>query len=185
MEPGLVRALALALSLATAAPLVAQQEPVRPLSVAATLGLSTGASTRDHTGDAAQFSGDLAIALRLREAGSGAWAAALAGGISMAPGHDDVCLPAPNGCLPHFPDVWMLSALGGWETDGGALRLLTGPTWVGGDRFDALGWQTRAALFPPLGGPIALAFSARVTLVPRYEGDAFMFLAVGAGLRLR
>jgi len=161
-----------------------------PVSIEANVGLGSGVSTGAYADRLVGVSGAALVGVRLGPWGSGNFFAAVAfAEQASAFAVEDHCQPGPDGsCLDRFPHFTTLSLLVGREARSTGRRLLMGPAALRADgdweniRF---AWVVRAdAASAPL-GRVSLTAVAKGFIVPSYEGNSFLMLALGVGLRIR
>ena len=185
MSRFLVVALAVAVT-PLAAPHVHAQS-LSPVSIEATLGVGKGWTGGEYLGNRSGLAADVLLGARLRHVGRGALVAGLSASAQGGGTSTTECRPASDGmCVPSFPDFFALAPLAGWESSGGALRVLLGPAFVqASGEGRALGVQSRLDLAVPVVGRLGAVASIRPTLIPDYRGDSIRLLAFGLGLRFR
>lgn len=107
---------------------------------------------------------------------------------------DGRCVHPPGGigsvCTPDFPSLSSFNVLGGVEGTFGrsspTLRALAGPAVFFGQSHGAiLGLEGRAVLSTPSIFHVALVFTARGAIIPRYDGEQHQMGALGMGLRIQ
>ncbi len=160
-----------------------------PVSLEITMGYGVGGSSGEYRRSGGGPAVDVLVAARLRSTLRGAWV----GAVSLAAqpilvSSDDRCIPASDGgCVPDFPGLPVVSLLGGWETAGGAQRVMVGPglTTEVDWRKSKLVWVLRVDGALPMTGRISMVGSIRGTLVPSFQGASFRQGSLMAGLRIR
>lgn len=157
------------------------------VSVTLTAGRGTGWTSGEYRGDRSSVVVDAVLGARLGRALSGRVVAGVGVDAQVAKGHIMDCLAAPSGgCVPWFPDFSTLGPLAGWESAGGTVRLMAGPTLAlpsGGEA--TLGLQGRLDLAGRLAWRLAGVASVESQLIPSYRGHAVGLLSAGLGIRLR
>ncbi len=105
-------------------------------------------------------------------------------GIQGGGTYDLVCrLTASGDCMPPYPGFTSLSALAGWQSPRGWLRVFGGPTLAYGDEA-ALGLQGRIDLAAPLSRRVSLTLNGRGFALPSFQGASYQLFDVGFGLRI-
>jgi hypothetical protein len=173
----------------TTAPALAQGT-LRPASVDVGVGVGFGrGGGLRHARDGVAASA--LVAWRVRALSAGAMLVGL-GGSAQAPtdGSDDCLLAPGGGCVPNYPGLQSVGALGGWGAGrgrrGSAVRALAGPAVFRSDeRATALGLQARVDVATPSVAHLALVAWGQAALVPRLRSEAYRLGAVGLGLRVQ
>jgi hypothetical protein len=160
---------------------------VSPISFEASVGVGKGWSGAEYVSDGSGLSFDALLGLRLRSLEHGGLVAGLSGGIQGGGTSTTICTPGPSGdCIPAFPDVYMVSALTGWESGRGILRVMLGPAFAhASGAGNSFGVQGRVDAAAPFTDRIALVASFRPTVIPDFRESTMKLLAFGIGLRLR
>jgi hypothetical protein len=162
-------------------------QAVSSVSLDVSVGAGKGWSGGEYVGNRSGLAVDALLGFRLRSIGREGLMVGFSGGIQRTGESSTVCRPALDGsCVPSFPDFYTLSALAGWESGRGILRVMLGPAFVqASGEGHALGVQGRLDLAAPFTSHIGVVASIRPTVVPSYRGDTLKLLAFGIGLRLR
>lgn len=157
------------------------------LSFEGTVGVGLGATDGDYGRNRSGIAADVLLATRIRPTAQGSL---VIGVNASAQGSGDTtleCRPASSGgCVPIFPSFFTVGPSVGWESRGGPLRAMIGPSLVlteGGER--TLGVQGRLDVAALATQRLAVIASVRPTVIPSYRGDPIGLLAFGIGLRLR
>lgn len=161
-----------------------------PVSIDATIGLSTGSGGRLPYYSSDGIAGEITLTFRPHpERETAGVVAATVGGQSHFDGYGDKCVVNPeygSGCLPAFPSFSHVGVLGGVEGQwpGFAMRALAGPAFYGGGGASGIGGQLH------LDGAIGfthLAFvvAIRGCLVARVTGETLRSHSLEFGLRVQ
>ena len=97
------------------------------------------------------------------------------------------CLIDPaRGCVPFFPILRVFGAEVGWQSSGGNVRLVLGPTLVASDLAPtSVGGQMSVEVLANASSHLGLVAGVRGTVVPKYDSNRFNILAGGVGVRIR
>ncbi len=168
-------------------PSKSEAQGVSPLSFEANIGAGKGWGGDGYVGNGSGLALDALVGLRVRSLAHGGLVAGVSGAIQSAGARATVCPPNPSGtCIPGFPDVYTVSALAGWESGRGILRVMLGPAFAhASDAGNALGFQGRVDAAAPFTNRVALVASIRPTVIPNLRGSTLKLLAFGIGLRVR
>lgn len=162
------------------------QSPGR-VSVTLTGGPGTGWTSGDYRGDASAVVMDAVLGARLGRAMRGRVMVGVGVDARVGKVYIMDCLAAPSGgCVPWFPEFSTLGPLVGWESTGGTLRMMAGPTVAlpgGGDA--TLGLQSRLDLAGRLIWRLAGVATVKSQLIPNYRGHAVGLLSAGFGIRVQ
>lgn len=177
------------LALATLVPAPAVAQDPWPVSIEASAGATRGYSNASGsyrgqpTGSMAAIRIGMPLHPRDR---AGAFIALDATALGVNQTRLGDCIAAPGGgCVPYFPGMLAVSALGGWESRSTRLRVLGGPAIVSADYVEAAGFTGRADLALPTFWRLSLTGNVSTLFVPSWQGDRFLYLTGGLGMRLR
>jgi hypothetical protein len=98
---------------------------------------------------------------------------------------DGLSWPDGTCCVPYFPAFAVTSVLGGLETSGRTLRVLTGAIRASDSGISTLGVGVRVDAALPLIKPVVFVASLRGVYIPDFNDDHFLLggLSVGIGIR--
>ncbi len=184
------RSRSLRLRVFAAAVLMAACSPVHQTSAQSTrvasfdFGIGTGraiTNTRFH-GDASGLSLDALVSTR-DAVNQNARILALALGLQATGPRTAVCFDDGNGgCIPGYPEVYSVSALIGWQSDSGVIRLLAGPSLAYLDN-SAVGAHIRLDVTMPVTERFAFVSYARAQSYAVSGASPYNLLGVGLGIR--
>jgi hypothetical protein len=88
-------------------------------------------------------------------------------------------------CPDDFPTFWTASALIGWRSGSGTLRLLAGPGVASADSRRAGVVHARIEVSTHVASRASLLIAPAIIYVPDFRGSSVTLLSVGAGVRLQ
>lgn len=179
------------IALMLAAPLRAPAQLPRPLSLDMNIGpghLLGGPEVVSRGSIAA----DALLAMRRATGRSSGLLTGISVGLQGPPPSGDKCVLNQTGqCLPSYPLFTSIGVLAGWASAAGSVRVLGGIASVqvekdnGADRRDyTVGLPVRVESVLARFSHLAAVASVRVTVLPRYRGNAYALLASGVGFRI-
>ena len=158
----------------------------RSVSVDFRLGRGYGDTTGEYLDNHDGTVSEGLLAARLLSIGRVGFIVAAGAAEHNAAEHLLLCRPASNGgCVPGFPPFQLFMAKVGFETAGGAIRALAGPSLARSGRDSALGWSGHVDAGVRVGPWLWLVASVGGHLIPDYRGDSFELATIGAGIRIR
>jgi hypothetical protein len=157
------------------------------VSVTVTGGPGTGWTNGEYRGGRSAVAVDVLLGARFGREAGGHVIAGMEGGIHGAAAQTADCVIGTSGeCIPGFPEFTTLGILAGWESAGGRLRLMAGPTLALPSGSDAtLGLQSRLDLAGRLIWRLAGVASVKSQIIPSYRGHAVGLLSAGLGIRVQ
>jgi hypothetical protein len=160
-----------------------------PVSVEANLGATRGLSSNDgaYRGGRSGVMADALVGARLHGPETGGAFVAVNGTMHLVNYiRTTDCPLRPDGsCVPWFPEIGVVSLLGGWESKSTNVRVLGGAGVASSDFRKVLGIVSRVDLGLPFLRRTSLVASLNTLVVPSLDGDTFFFFAAGAGIRVR
>jgi hypothetical protein len=151
-------------------------------------GIGFGRSSAEYRG-LPSIVADVLVARRMGQKTGSSLATGVSANAYLIGPHTDECVLPRNGvgCLPIPPSFLAITALAGWEDTSATLRAMVGPAaiWHLETATGTVGLQARADGASRLVWPIDLMLFVHGTVIPSLHGQAFGYVALGFGLRVR